>query len=170
MTTFIMNGEIQFVAFQMKTHLKVMNELHLETMKQIKTIYMPFHFSLSAYKRYDVFVKRSRKWQKIKARVVHHQRPNEWTGALRQAVLLDSVTRSTATRGTFSAKAPKDSVIKWGPLAGKVIRRPLTEQRRLEMETVSRDEIGQQTQRMHDQYLALMFDPRFAPKVLKKFR
>ena len=171
MTLTLVGCDYRTVMFTQRGHNQVMNEQHLETMMQIRDIYLQYHFMTGAYTRYPgVFAKRSKRWQLIKARTVHHQRPNEWTGALRRAVLSDSICRSTATRGTFEAKAPPDSVVKFGPKAGQRIRRPLTEQRRKEMEHVSEDEIWEQGQRMSVAYAAAMFDPRYTQKVLKQFR
>jgi hypothetical protein len=171
MTTTIIGGQVALVMFNMRGHNKVMNENHRETMHQIRTLYLQFHFMTAAYSRYPGrFAKRSARWQKIKARTVHHQRPNEWTGDLRRSVLTESTIRATATRGSLTAKAPETSVIKRGPKAGQRIRRPLTEQRRSEMEHVSDLEIAEQSERMRDYYVAAIYDPANQSKVLKQFR
>jgi len=170
-TTFIIGAQVSNVMFNIRAHNKIMNDNHRETMHQIRTFYLPFHFMTSAYARYPgVFAKRSARWQKIKARTVHHQRPNEWTGDLRRAVLTESVIRATAMRGSLTAKAPETSMIKKGPKAGQRIRRPLTEQRRQEMEHVSETEIADQSERMRDYYVAQIYDPANQKKVLKQFR
>lgn len=164
-------GAISTVMFTGRAHARVMNDIHRETMHQIRDTYWPFHFMTAAYSRYgDVFAKRSKRWQMLKARTVHHQRPNVWTGELQKSVLNDSVIRATSAKGTLTATAPKDSTIKFGRLAGKKIARPLTEQRRKELEFVSDEEIKAQTGRMQEQYLASTKDPRFQSKVLKQFR
>ncbi|HEY0982675.1 hypothetical protein [Schlesneria sp.] len=169
--TFKVGANVQLVLFSMRAHNRIMNDNHRETMHQIRTFYLPFHFMTAAYSRYPgVFAKRSVRWQKYKARTVHHQRPNEFTGELRRAVLTESVIRATATRGTLTAKSPQTSVVKRGPLAGKRIRRPLTEQRRAELEHVSDLEIAEQSQRMQDFYVAAIYDPANQDRVLKQFR
>lgn len=170
MTTFL-QGTIQMRLFTARGHNQIMNRIHRDTMETIRNELLPFHFMTSAYGRYpNAFVKRSKRWQMIKARVVHHQRPNEWTGALRRAVLLESVVRATATRGTFTAKAPQDSKVLTGPRAGQLQRRPLTEQRRKEMEVVSDAEIARLQLVQRDQYVAAVYDPANHDKVLKQFR
>lgn len=171
MTTTLIGGQISAVMFTARGHNQVMNECHRETMEQIKTLYWPFHFMTAAYSRYPgVFAKRSKRYQMIKARTVHHQRPNEFSGDLRLAVIVDSIARATATRGTLEAKAPLTSVIRFGPKAGQTIRRPLTDQRRREMEFVSDDEIAEQSERMRAQYIASAYDPKYQDRVLKQFR
>lgn len=169
MTTFL-QGTVTQRLFTVRGHNQIMNAIHRDTMNTIKTELLPFHFMTSAYARYPVFVKRSKRWQLIKARVVHHQRPNEWTGALRRAVLLESVVRATATRGTLEAKAPQDSLVLSGPRAGQMQRRPLTDQRRKEMEVVSDVEIDRLQLVQRDQYIAAVYDPANSDKVLKQFR
>jgi hypothetical protein len=169
MATFF-EATMQVRMFSLRAHAQVMNEIHRDTMFYIRDMFLPFHFSTEAYRRYpSVFEKRSKRWQLFKARTVHHQRPNVFTGALRQAVM-ETVPRATATRGTFHAQAPMDSVVKYGRLAGKTIRRPLNEQRRKELEFVSHDEIEFLAQRMADQYVAASFDPRWQETVLRRYR
>lgn len=171
MTTTFVAGTMRVRLFGVRAHNQVMDEVHKTEMEHIKHDLMPNHFRTDAFSRYPgVFAKRTKKYSIFKARTVHHQRPNVFWGDLRQAVLEDSVTRSTATRGTFTAKSPMDSKIKTGPQAGKTIRRPLTAQRRLEIEHVSQAEIHEMMGRMGDHYVALMFDPRFTDSVLKQFR
>lgn len=170
MTT-LLQGTITQRLFTARGHNQIMNQIHRDTMETIKSELLPFHFMTAAYNRYpNVFVKRSKRWQMIKARVVHHQRPNEWTGALRRAVLLESVVRATATRGTLTAKAPEDSVVLSGPRAGQMQRRPLTDQRRKEMEVVGENEIDRLRLVQRDQYIAAVYDPANSEKVLKQFR
>lgn len=161
MTT-IVGASITAKLFTARGHKQVMNELNLETMNVIRDQFWPFHFMTDAYSRYgSVFVKRSARWQRLKARVVHHQRPNEFTGELRRAVLADSVIRSTATRGTLVAKAPLTSKLLAGKAAGKATRRPLTDQRRKELETVSPDEQQLLIERQQSRYVEMASDPRF---------
>jgi hypothetical protein len=171
MTATYVAGQMQIRMFTQVGHNQVMNAVHLDTMETIKHRFMPFHFMMVAYQRYAaVYVKRSKRYQIMKARVVHHQRPNEFTGALRLSVLLDSKTRSTATRGTFEAKAPLDTTILTGPRAGQTIRRPLTEQRRKEIEYVSDEEIELLKARQIAMYRAAVYDPKYQKTVLKQFR
>lgn len=171
MTATYVGGEMQIRMFTMVGHNQVMNDIHRDTMETIKTLFMPFHFMTAAYNRYaGVYAKRTKKYQMMKARVVHHQRPNEFTGALRLAVLVDSVVRATAYRGTFQAKAPLDSKIISGPRAGQTIRRPLTDQRRKEIEFVSPEEIELLRQRQIAMYRAAVYDPAYQKKVLFQFR
>ncbi len=170
MTTLI-GGQITMRLFTMRGHNQIMNQIHRDTMGLIRDTLLPFHFMTAAYNRYPgVFAKRSKRWQLIKARTVHHQRPNEWTGALRRSVLLESKITATATRGTFQAKAPLDSKILFGPRAGQTIRRPLTEQRRKEMEFVSDEEIDCLGELQRNQYIAAAYDPAYQDRVLKQFR
>jgi len=171
MTTTIIGGVLTARLFHEREHGKVMKECHEETMKYIRDIYLPFHFMTEAFRRYPgIFANRSARWRRIKRRKVGHDRPNVWTGALRRAVLTESVIRKTQDFGKLEAKAPLETMIKFGPNAGKMIRRPLTEQRRKEMEFVSDDEIDQQRERMRLQYQAAVFDPAHQTKVLKQFR
>lgn len=171
MTSAIYTTHARVRLFTVRGHNQVMNREMYETMLQIRDVYLPFHFMTGAYTRYPgVFRKRSRKWQMIKARKVHHQRPNEWTGALRRAVLTESIARSTPTRGTLTAKAPLDTKVLFGPRAGQMQRRPLPDWQRDELEHVSQGEIDEQLKRMHAAYRAAVYDPANQDVTLKRFR
>lgn len=170
MATYV-SGTIRMRLFSQRGHNRIMRDIHENTMEAIKYTLWPFHFETLAFNRYpEVFQKRTKKYQMMKARVVHHQRPNEFTGALKIAVLADSVIARTAKGGSLSAKAPLDSMILSGPRAGQRIRRPLTEQRRREIEFVSDAEIQNLQLRQEQQYMAGVYDPANATVVLKKFR
>jgi hypothetical protein len=157
--------------FTLRAHNQIMNAQIRETMTQIRDLCLPFHFMTEAYNRYPgVFRKRSRRWQMIKAAKVKHQRPNEWTGELRRAVLSESIVRATPTKGTLSAKAPLSSKIMFGKRAGQTQRRPLPDWQRDELEHVSPQEIENQVQRINDYYTAAMFDPVYQETILKAFR
>ncbi len=170
MTTLLVPS-ISMRLFAQRAHNQIMNGLNRDTMTMIRDTLMPFHFMNVAFTRYPgVFANRSERWRRIKRRAVHHERPNEFTGALRIAVLADSKITATATRGSFEAKAPADSMILSGPSAGKRIRRPLTEQRRKELEFVSEDEVRELAERQQQQYIAAAYDPANSERVLKQFR
>jgi len=171
MTTTFVNVEVQIRLFTLVGHNKVMNDIHRETMEMIKHQFWPFHFMTDAYRRYPgVFAKRTKRYQMMKARVVGHQRPNVFTGALRLEVLLNSKVSATAAQGRLAAKAPMDSKIIYGPRAGQTIRRALTEQRRKELEFVSPEEIEFVKQTQLGMYRAAVYDPQYQTRVLKKFR
>ena len=170
MTFHQVSVDMVVVMFHIRAHNRVMNDCHRETMEYTRDIYGPQHFRTDAFTRYPgIFRIRSRKWQILKARVMGHQRPNVWTGALRLS-MTESICRATATRGTLEAKAPLDTVIQFGKNKGKRIRRPLNPERRLEMEHVSTDEIVEQCDRMRNQYVAAAYDPKWQTKLLKRFR
>ena len=170
MTNFV-QVEVQQRLFNQRAHNRIMNDLNRETVTLIRDTCLPFHFMTAAYNRYPgVFAVRSKRWQLIKARTVHHQRPNEWTGALRLAVLLESKISATADHGRLEAKAPTETKILSGPRAGQMIRRPLTEQRRKEMEHVSESEIADLAERQRAKYIAAIYDPANQTKVLKQYR
>lgn len=170
MTT-ILAPSVSMRLFTQRGHNQIMNDLNRDTMTMIRDTLMPFHFMNVAFTRYPgVFANRSERWRRIKRRVVHHERPNEFSGALRTAVLSSTDIHATATRGTFRAQAPLDSKILSGPQAGKRIRRPLTEQRRKELEFVSEDEIQELMERQQQQYVAAVYDPANSDRVLKQFR
>lgn len=171
MTTTFVTAEVQIRMFTVVGHNQVMNDIHRESMEMIKHQFWPFHFMTEAYNRYPgVFTKRTKKYQMMKARVVHHQRPNVFSGDLRIEVLLNSKVTATAAQGRLTAKAPMDSKIIAGPRAGQTIRRSLTDQRRKELEHVSPEEIDFVMKTQIGMYRAAVYDPRYQTKVLKKFR
>lgn len=171
MTTTIRSAEVRIKMFTVRGHNQIMNKSNRDTMYLIRDTLLPFHFMTVAYTRYPgVFEKRTKRWQMMKARIVHHQRPNEFTGALRIATLTSEDIHATATRGTFRAQAPLETKILSGRYAGKMIRRPLTEQRRKELETVNQDEAQSLAYRQQQQYIAAAYDPAYQDRVLKQFR
>ena len=171
--TQLVGGTITTRLFQQRQHDQLMNMLNRNLMETLRDQFLPFHFMGSAFSRYPgVFAARSQKWRQIKRRVVHHDRPNEWTGALKAEVLSGNPRQITATkdRATFRAKAPMDSKILSGPKAGQTIRRPLTEQRRKEMEVVADQEIGLLKDRQAGQYVAAVYHPEWNVFALRKYR
>jgi hypothetical protein len=162
---------VQQRIFTVRGHNRIMNDLHRGTMETIRDDFLPFHFMTVAYQRYPgIFQPRTKRYQIMKAKVVRHQRPNEFTGALRRSVLMESKITATANRGAFQAKAPLETKILSGPRAGQIIRRPLTEQRRRELEFVSEQEIRLLSDRQAAQYVAAAYDPANQDIVLKQFR
>lgn len=168
MTTFV-GCTMTTRLFTVRGHKQVLNALNRETMETIRDQFWPFHFMTEAFSRYgSVFEKRSAKYMRRKAAVKRHQRPNEWSGALRVAVLTTSKVRATSTRGTLVAKAPATTTITHGPYGNIVYHRPLTEQRRREMEIVSADETRLLIERQQARYIESTSDPRFIDVVRQR--
>jgi hypothetical protein len=156
-----------------RTHKQMMNYLYRDEMETHRRTILPRHFQNVPETRpggaYG-YVKRSRKWEERKAREGRGANiPNVYTGGLRDAVLKSSIIRATASGATLTAKnhdatAPAGSYVSNGKRYSNKVRFPMTEQRRKEIEAISRREIERMVKRMKATYLRLASLPKFRRK------
>jgi hypothetical protein len=73
--------------------------------RYVATVGVPRHFTMGAYQRYGNYRRRGSQYTKRKNKKFGHTNPNEFTGALRQIVLVTAVAGVTATQYGFRVKA-----------------------------------------------------------------
>lgn len=153
-----------------RSHRQIMNYLFREEMEHHRAAILPRHFQSVPETRpggaYG-YAPRTRKWEERKRREGRGAGlPNVYTGHLRDNVLRGSIIRATYKGATLTAKnhdpnaAPGHRVVNGRRYSNKV-RFPLTEQRRKEIETISRREVQRMAGRMKRTYLRLVSLPEF---------
>lgn len=145
-----------------RTHRKIMNGLFRHNMEHHRAQVLPRHFQSVPETRpggaYG-YVRRTPKWEARKQREGRGAGlPNVYTGHLRDNVLRASIVRATYKGATLTAKnhdpnAPAGHYVVKGKRYSNKVRFPLTEQRRKEIEAISKREIERMAGRLKQEYI-----------------